>query len=153
MADGGDLVFGPEGNVYGTATETGGYGNDVLVTIDIGSGAATRVNGNSDLGFGEVFGLFFYGAKLYGLTADEAGCVGGALIVIDRTAGVGSFVRCLVALAVLALRAVARCGTERFLDPGDQPLAVHAVLQRPAAQRLSIAQPRTIVSGSPRSVS
>lgn len=85
----GDLVFGPDGTLYAMVLTTGGKG--ILVSVDPSTGSATPISG-SDVGFDNVWGLAFVGNTLYGLTADPSSGQ-GALITIDTTTGIGTFVR------------------------------------------------------------
>lgn len=93
----GDMAFSPkEGILYGTASDYNRNEQDVLVTIELLTGAATRVHAKNIIGFDNVLGLFFDGPDLYGLTAETQRCDrDGALIKINRSTGKGAFMRCL----------------------------------------------------------
>lgn len=92
----GDLAFGPDGKLYAAATDWSTRDpKNVLVTVNTATGQATRVSQKGAIGFEHVFGLFFDGTKLFGLTAQSERCKAGNLIAIDSATGKGKFVRCL----------------------------------------------------------
>lgn len=79
----GDLAFRSDGTLFGSV-KSDSYATDVLIVVDQKSGKA-RVVG--EIGYHNVFGLFFMNDLLYGVT--EA----GDLILIDTTTGRGTFIR------------------------------------------------------------
>ncbi|MHB1330914.1 MAG: hypothetical protein ACYCY6_03030, partial [Minisyncoccota bacterium] len=84
----GDIAFSPDGKLYAVVlTEEG---TNVLASIDLVDGKATAIG--QSIGFSKVWGITFVGDALYGLNAsgDER-----ALISIDRSTGVGTFIRIL----------------------------------------------------------
>lgn len=89
MALSGDLVAVDNGTVYGTAYKLsdGSSGasakNNVLVTIDLASGAVTPIGSS---GFPKLFGVAFQNGEAFGFTHDGTGRV----VTIDRTTGTGT---------------------------------------------------------------
>lgn len=79
----GDLAFHPDGVLFG-AVSASGRQSDVLIRVNPSTGAATEVG---DIGYSNVYGLFFVENRLYGVTA------GSELILIDTRTGRGAFVR------------------------------------------------------------
>jgi len=79
----GDLAFSPEGSLYGAVRSTGSA-NDELVEVDTSDGSARRIG---SIGYDAVFGLFFVGEDLYGVTADSE------LIAINTSTGTGALIR------------------------------------------------------------
>ena len=75
----GDLVFNPESNQFLATSRSGN--TDTLFSIAL-DGTATQVG---NIGFRDVFGLFFEGGTLFGYTANRQ------QITIDLTTGVGTF--------------------------------------------------------------
>jgi hypothetical protein len=94
LASSGDLAFSPDRALYLSAREYAA-GNDQLVTVDPETGAATRVDPDADLGYEDVYGLYFIGDQLYGVTRGAPECDAGALLQIDRHAATSTFLRCL----------------------------------------------------------
>jgi hypothetical protein len=86
----GDLAFSPEGILYATVRNLN-MEYDLLVTVNLSTGEATRINSSIDSGVARVFGLRFIGNKLYGLSADSDG--GGSLWIFDLNNGQANFVR------------------------------------------------------------
>jgi hypothetical protein len=85
----GDLVFAPDGTLYASALTSANEG--ILVRVNKTTGIASRVS-SSSIGFNNVWGLTFVGSALYGLTADPV-TGRGALITINTTTGIGTFMR------------------------------------------------------------
>lgn len=89
MALTGDFVTVDDGTVYGTAynlsdgTGSGTQANNLLVKIDLTSGATTVVGST---GYPELFGTAFQQGQVFGFTHDGTGHV----ITIDTTTGVGT---------------------------------------------------------------
>ena len=79
----GDLAFDESDTLYGSAMRDGET-DDVLVEISTATGSATQIG---SIGYDKVFGLFFMGDDLYGVTADSE------LISINTCTGHGAFVR------------------------------------------------------------
>lgn len=79
----GDLAVRSDGMFFGTV-QSNSYMTDVLVAVDPVSGRARNIG---EIGYKNVFGLFFLNDTLYGVTAD------GNLIRIETTTGQGTFVR------------------------------------------------------------
>ena len=79
----GDLAFSPDGLLYGSVRFVGST-DDELVEVDISDGRARSIG---SIGYDAVFGLFFVGENLYGVTADSE------LIAINTSTGNGAFVR------------------------------------------------------------
>lgn len=90
----GDLDFSPNGTLFATVNSPG-LSNDLLVTVDVNDGSATRVSNETDLGRDNVFALVFVGDQLIGLTATAPPCVGGVLLEIDISDGTSRMLRCL----------------------------------------------------------
>lgn len=90
----GDLDFSPGGILYATVNSPG-VSNDILATVDVGTGFASRVGDSNDLGRDNVFALVFVGDQLIGLTATAVPCVGGVLLEIDVSDGTATTIRCL----------------------------------------------------------
>ncbi|KAA3662489.1 MAG: hypothetical protein DWQ04_13320 [Chloroflexi bacterium] len=87
----GDLVF-HDNKLYATVS-TASNVDDVLVTVDYITGAATPVDVSNGIGFKNVYGLFISNGKLFGLTYAASGATNGSLIEIDLVSGKGLFVR------------------------------------------------------------
>lgn len=91
----GDIVFGPDGKLYGT----GNFGTsveDTLVTIDPQSAQVTPVGAAANTGFESIWGLYFVGQQLYGTTGLDSTCGdNGSLIRLSASTGVGTKVSCL----------------------------------------------------------
>jgi hypothetical protein len=85
----GDIVFGPDGTLYGSAISEG---HSVLIDISPTRGEARRVNPANALGVENVWGMAYFAGQLYGLTADP-GTALGELVEIDVTSGVAGKVR------------------------------------------------------------
>jgi hypothetical protein len=89
LALSGDFVAVDNGTVYGTAykladaSNTGTQINNLLVTVDVHTGAVTQLG---QTGFPKLFGAAFAGGKVFGFTHDGTGDV----VTIDRTTGVGT---------------------------------------------------------------
>jgi hypothetical protein len=79
----GDLAFDKNDLLYGSAIRDD-EANDVLVKISTSTGTATLIGST---GYDKVYGLFFMGDDLYGVTEDNE------LISIDTSTGVGTFIR------------------------------------------------------------
>jgi len=79
----GDLAFAPTGALFATVKEPG-QSTDILVKVDPPTGKATEIG---DTGYGDVFGLFFVGDQLYGVTQENL------LITVDTKTGRGAVVR------------------------------------------------------------
>lgn len=79
----GDLAFAPTGALFATVKEPG-QSTDILVRVDLSTGKTTEIG---DTGYRDVFGLFFVGDQLYGVSAENL------LITIDTRTGYGSLVR------------------------------------------------------------
>jgi hypothetical protein len=86
----GDMVAVEDGTVYGTAyktadaANTGTQKNNVLVTVDLTTGAVTPVGAGS--GYPKLFGASYALGKVFGFSHDGTGNV----VEIDRTTGVGT---------------------------------------------------------------
>jgi Repeat of unknown function (DUF6923) len=86
----GDMVAVDDGTVYGTAykladaANTGTQINNVLVTVDLTTGAVTPIGGGS--GYPKLFGASYALGKVFGFTHDGTGNV----VEIDRTSGAGT---------------------------------------------------------------
>ena len=89
MALSGDMVAVDNGTIFGTAynlSDPSGMGtqmNNVLVKIDLATGAVTQVGPS---GFPKLFGTAFQDGKVFGFTHDGTGRV----VTIDTTTGAGS---------------------------------------------------------------
>jgi hypothetical protein len=89
MALTGDFVGVDDGTIFGTAYKIGdksGSGtqaNNVLVKVDLPSGAVTPIGST---GYPELFGVAFQQGQVFGFTHDGTGHV----ITIDTTTGVGT---------------------------------------------------------------
>lgn len=85
----GDMVGIGNGTVFGTAYKTAdqpGQGtqmNNVLVTVDLATGAVTRIGSS---GYPKLFGTAFHDGKVYGFTHDQTGRV----VEIDTASGQGT---------------------------------------------------------------
>lgn len=82
LTSSGDLAFDGEGAMFGTAY--GATGIDSLVRIDLNRSTVTVVGST---GYANVWGLYFSGGYLFGVTSD------GALLNIDRLSGSAQRVR------------------------------------------------------------
>ncbi len=83
----GDL-FGVRGlGIYATVDVGDTPGNDFLARIDPTTWTATLIGGGT--GFDKIFGLGFWGDKIYGFVDLGAGA-GGQMIQIDQNTGVGT---------------------------------------------------------------
>lgn len=78
----GDLTFDGDGILFGTARATNGV--DSLIRIDLNRSTLTFIGST---GYSGVYGLYFSGGYLYGVTSS------GALLNIDRSTGVAQPVR------------------------------------------------------------
>jgi len=89
LALAGDMVAVDDGTVFGTAyklsdaANTGTQLNNILVTVDVKTGAVTQLGMS---GYPKLFGTSFAGGKVFGFTHDGTGHV----VTIDRTTGVGT---------------------------------------------------------------
>ncbi len=89
MALAGDMVAVDTGTVFGTAyrlsdpSNMGTQTNNVLVTIDLSTGAVTQVGSS---GFPKLFGAAFQDGKVFGFTHDGTGRV----VTIDTATGAGT---------------------------------------------------------------
>ena len=78
MALTGDFVGVSDGTIFGTAYRTadqsgsGTQANDVLVKIDLATGAVTQIGST---GFPELYGVAFQEGKVFGFTHDGPGRV------------------------------------------------------------------------------
>jgi len=84
----GDMVGIGDGTVYGTAyklsdTTGGTQTNNLLVTIDVTTGAVTQIGAT---GYPQLFGIAFQENQVFGFTYDGTGRV----ITIDPNTGVGA---------------------------------------------------------------
>jgi hypothetical protein len=79
----GDLAFGPDGSLFGTVKAPGRTTN-LLIRVNPSTGKATEIG---DTAYRDVFGLFFVGNHLYGVTAENL------LISLDTKTGSGTLVR------------------------------------------------------------
>jgi hypothetical protein len=90
LALSGDLVAVDDGTVFGTAyrlSDSSGHGtqnDNLLVKIDLASGAATVIGGGS--GFPKLYGTSYAQGKVFGFTHDGTGDV----VTIDPNTGAGS---------------------------------------------------------------
>jgi hypothetical protein len=91
LALSGDLVAVDDGTVFGTAyrlSDSSGHGtqnDNLLVKVDLASGATTVVGGGS--GFPKLYGTSYAQGKVFGFTHDGTGDV----VTIDPTNGAGTF--------------------------------------------------------------
>ncbi len=89
MALSGDFVAVADGTVFGTAykkadgTGMGTQANNVLVKLDMSTGAVTQVG---PTGFPKLFGVAFADGQVFGFTHDGTGRV----VTIDPTTGAGT---------------------------------------------------------------
>jgi hypothetical protein len=89
MALTGDFVGVSDGTIFGTAYDLGdksGSGtqaNNVLVKVDLSTGAVTQVGAT---GYPELYGVAFQEGKVFGFTHDGTGRV----VTIDTTTGAGT---------------------------------------------------------------
>jgi hypothetical protein len=90
VQSGGDIVFALDGKLYGAAVTQDS--KSVLVSIDPSTGAATIVDPTNSLGYDGVWGLSYFGGKLYGLTSDPTSAT-GLLLQINVGTGAAGFVR------------------------------------------------------------
>lgn len=79
----GDLAFRPDGVLFG-AVSSSARQSDVLIRVNPLTGAATEVG---DIGYSDVYGLFFVENSLCGVTANSE------LILIDTARGRGTLIR------------------------------------------------------------
>lgn len=79
----GDLAFRSDGSLFATVFSPG-RSSDILVQVDPATGVATEIG---EIGYADVFGLFFVEDHLYGVTA------GSDLISINTETGEGSLIR------------------------------------------------------------
>ena len=64
----GDLAFDADGNLYLTASASGGSNGDQLVAVDASTGASRKIG---DIGYRFVYGLSFVDSTLYGFTSGQ----------------------------------------------------------------------------------
>ena len=89
MALTGDFVGVSDGTIFGTAYKlsdpsgSGTQANNVLVKVDLTSGAVTQLGST---GFPQLYGVAFQEGKVFGFTHDGTGRV----VTIDTTTGVGT---------------------------------------------------------------
>ncbi|MFH1438012.1 MAG: hypothetical protein ABIJ56_20050 [Pseudomonadota bacterium] len=79
----GDLAYGPDGNLYASATSRAYPGQDVLLRVDPDTGVSEIVG---PIGYSTVYGLAVLDDVLYGCTDS------GQLITIDMATGHGTLV-------------------------------------------------------------
>jgi len=86
----GDIVFAPDGTLYGAAVTSDS--KNQLVRIDANTGAATVVDPTNSFGYAGIYGLSYFDGHLYGLTSDGTSAK-GLLLQINVGTGAAGFVR------------------------------------------------------------